>query len=104
MVKLRYLNEYAHSAYLRGICDDLREKVMLQYVDVKFHVRLNWNVVDLPYAFAKRRLYWRAEEFQKFAFPVMEDIFFYLISPKGYHLVQLIARITELAHFHRDGL
>uniref|UniRef100_A0A7M5V1D4 Uncharacterized protein n=2 Tax=Clytia hemisphaerica TaxID=252671 RepID=A0A7M5V1D4_9CNID len=47
---------------------------------------------------------WTAEEWQIFAYPVAEILFFGKVPEQEYHLVYLNARIVELLFHHRDGL
>jgi len=57
----------------------------------------------IPEQFSTRRSFWKAEEFQKFAFPVMETVLGGLVQDKDYHLTQLLSRIVEFIFYHRSG-
>lgn len=45
---------------------------------------------------------WKAEEFQKFAFPAMEVVLRGLIDETEFHIFQLIARMVEMVFNKRD--
>ena len=58
----------------------------------------------IPRGFADRRNFWKAEELQKFLFPMSECIFSGLLPDNNYHVIQLLSRITEMVYNFRDGL
>lgn len=47
---------------------------------------------------------WTAEEWQIFAYPVAEVLFYGKVPEEEYHLIYLNARIVELLFHHRNGL
>ena len=57
----------------------------------------------IPVGFNNRRSRWKAEEIQKFLFPVAECILGDLLSPSKFHLLQLLSRITEMVFNFRSG-
>ena len=60
------------------------------------HIELNDGRV--PQGVTKRVGYWKAEEFQKFTYPVLEYVLGGLLPDTCYHAWIAIVRITELVY------
>ena len=59
----------------------------------------------IPEGINRRMVYWKAEEFQKFAFPASEYILCGILPDHEYHIWLLAVRITEMVFgCGRNGL
>ena len=116
MIKLLFM-EYTLTSKLFIFIAHCKEKITsltspityIDYINIEIVDAIDYNLLSdfkmsrIPNGFHTRRSRWKAEELQKFIFPVAECILGDLLTPSHFHLLQLLARMTEMVYNFRSG-